>query len=397
MSTTTDPELVQKPTIGTVLGEQTPVDSKQQSVAPSAIPSRASSFKSARSIAVDSPPTGPRRTPIPAPLSTCRPAPQPALTSEQATKYAALLSTVSAWTVIPTTSARNAPSAAITDAERMWLTRECLLRYLRATKWSPTEAPKRLLATLTWRREYQLDTFTPEYISPENETGKQIILGYDNDARPCLYLNPGKQNTKKSERQIQHLVFMLERVVEMMGPGQETTALLINFKESSSGSAPSVGQGRQTLTILQGHYPERLGRALISELPWYITTFFRLISPFIDPVTKSKMKFNEPLSNHVPSSQLWSQYGGKLDFEYDHATYWPALWKTCQERVAAYKSRWERAGKKVGEFEEYLRGGEQPSVEGVMNETPVAMVNGLGGGKDLNGMVAGMGNLKVGE
>ncbi|KAK5177306.1 Phosphatidylinositol transfer protein (PITP), partial [Cryomyces antarcticus] len=67
------------------------------------------------------------------------------------------------------------------------------------------------------------------------------------------------------------------------------------------------------------------------------------------------------------------------------------------ERVAAYKSRWERAGKKVGEFEEYLRGGEQPSVEGVMNETPVAMVNGLGGGKDLNGMVAGMGNLKVGE
>jgi len=154
----------------------------------------------------------------------------------------------------------------------MWLTRDCLLRYLRATKWSPTEAPKRLLATLTWRREYGLDTFTPSYISPENETGKQVILGYDFEGRPCLYLNPSKQNTAKSDRQLHHLVFMLERVIDLMGPGQETSALLINFKESSSGSNPSVGQGKQTLVILQGHYPERLGRALISEResPTYI-------------------------------------------------------------------------------------------------------------------------------
>lgn len=82
-------------------------------------------------------------------------------------------------------------------------------------------------------------------------------------ARPCLYLNPAKQNTKKSDKQIQHLVFMLERVIDLMVPGQETLSLLVNFKESGSGSNPSVGQGRQTLNILQTHYPERLGRALV--------------------------------------------------------------------------------------------------------------------------------------
>lgn len=110
-----------------------------------------------------------------------------------------------------------------------------------------------------------MHTFTPDYISPENETGKQQILGYDINARPCLYMNPGKQNTDKSERQIQHTVFMLERVIDMMGPGQETTALLINFKNSSSSKSPSLGQGKQVLNILQQHYPERLGRALISD------------------------------------------------------------------------------------------------------------------------------------
>jgi len=110
-----------------------------------------------------------------------------------------------------------------------------------------------------------VDALTGDHISPENETGKQIILGFDIAARPCLYLNPGRQNTSASPRQVQHLVFMLERVISMSGPGQETLALLINFKTSKSRSntAPGIGQGREVLNILQTHYPERLGRALI--------------------------------------------------------------------------------------------------------------------------------------
>lgn len=124
-----------------------------------------------------------------------------------------------------------------------------------------SDATKRLLETLAWRREYILDSHTAEYFSPENATGKQVIMGYDVAVRPCLYLNPGQQNTPRSEKQIQHLVFSLERVIDLMEPGQETLALLINYKEAVK--APSGGQGRQVLKILQSHYPERLGKALI--------------------------------------------------------------------------------------------------------------------------------------
>lgn len=84
-------------------------------------------------------------------------------------------------------------------------------------------------------------------------------MGYDNVARPCLYLIPANQNTKESERQVQHLVFMLERTIDLMPPGQETLALLVN----STGSTVNIGQGRAVLNILQTHYPERLGRALV--------------------------------------------------------------------------------------------------------------------------------------
>jgi len=210
-------------------------------------------------------PKGPIRTPFPFALSSCKPQVRPALTAEQASQYSELLTTVEAWTELPNTIAGTGSTSPIMDEERMWQTREQLLRYLRATNWNTANAAKRLMVTLSWRREYKVSTFTPDYVSIENETGKQQILGYDINARPCLYMNPGKQNTEKSERQIQHVVFMLERVIDMMGPGQETTALLINFKNSSSGKSPSVMQGKQVLNILQGHYPERLGRALISD------------------------------------------------------------------------------------------------------------------------------------
>ena len=96
-------------------------------------------------------------------------------------------------------------------------------------------------------------------------SGKQVALGFDNDGRPCLYLLPNKQNTKNSPKQVEHLVYMLERALDLAPPGQETIALLIDFRNSSSGSQPSVATGRQVLSILQNHYPERLGRALITH------------------------------------------------------------------------------------------------------------------------------------
>lgn len=325
--------------------------------------------------------SSPMKTPFLAPDPSAAPAPAPVLAPDQEAKYKQVLATVSAWTTIPTTAARDAPKTDITDDERMFLTRECLLRYLRAVKWNVAEAPKRLLATLVWRREDGVAERTADYVSIENETGKQVILGYDNHARPCIYLRPSLQNTKRSERQLQHLSFMLERVIDLMVPGQETMAILVDFKNSNNSSNPSVSQGRQTLIILQGHYPERLGRALVTNgnlldngwphgrfmandgiVPWPVWGFFKLISPFIDPLTREKMKFNEDLRQHVPPAQLWSIMGGDVDFEYDHSVYWPGLIKLAAERRTAYRERWVRGGKRVGEYESYLKGGDQRSL-----------------------------------
>lgn len=107
----------------------------------------------------------------------------------------------------------------------------------------------------------------------------------------------------------------------------------------------------------------------MATVPWYVTTFYKLISPFIDPVTKAKMKFNEPLPQHVPAAQLLKAYGGDVEFEYNHATYWPALVQLCERRRKDYEARWQKAGKLIGEHEDYLRGGDAVSLDGKVKGT----------------------------
>ena len=75
-----------------------------------------------------------------------------------------------------------------------------------------------------------------------------------------------------------------------------------------------------------------------------------------------------------------------MDFQYDHATYWPALNKIADERRAAYRERWVRGGKRIGECEGYLKGG---------NEKSLAEVQGGGvlpSGHEMNGQVVGQMN-----
>ncbi|CAR28939.1 hypothetical protein ZYGR_0U02980 [Zygosaccharomyces rouxii] len=259
----------------------------------------------------------------------------------------------------------------LNDCEKAWLSRECILRYLRATKWVQKEAIQRIEGSIAWRRGFGIshmgeengDELKSDYVAIENETGKQVVLGYENDARPILYLKPGRQNTKTSRRQVQHLVFMLERVIDFMPIGQDSLALLIDFKDYSdvpkvqgNSKIPPIGVGKEVLHILQTHYPERLGKALLTNIPWLAWTFLKLIHPFIDPMTREKLVFDQPFPNYVPVDQLDKNYDGHLDFTYKQEVYWPALIKDAQDKREHYLKRFQKFGSVIGLSEYDLRG-----------------------------------------
>ncbi|KAK7695217.1 hypothetical protein QCA50_002407 [Cerrena zonata] len=215
--------------------------------------------------------------------------------------------------------------------ERRWLEKpDTLPRYMRAAKWDFQDAKKRIKATMEWRREYKPDLIPPEEVKIEDEGGKIIINGFDKDGRPVIYMNPGRQNTETSPRQLRHLVWCLERAKDLMPPGQESVVILIDYKTTTLRTNPSISTARKVLHILQQHYPETLGRGLVVNLPMLLNFFYKGISPFLDPVTRDKIRFNPDLFELLPKEQLTTDLGGHYDFEFEPETYWKQMLEVCK-------------------------------------------------------------------
>ncbi|KAI7861616.1 CRAL-TRIO domain-containing protein [Spinellus fusiger] len=228
------------------------------------------------------------------------------------------------------------------ESEKGFLTSATLNRYLRARKWD-LEASKAMLEnTIKWRRDFRPEQLDPDYIRPEAETGKMYFNGYDKCGRPIWIMQPRNQNSKDGERQVKHIVFCLERGIRLMPKGVEKIIILIDFKDAAAAHNPSLATSKKFLDILGSHYPERLGAAFIIKSPWFFHASFKLVAPFIDPVTKAKIKFvrdsDKPkeegsntnsdlvdLVDYISADQLECPYGGNFNFQFNIDAYWSAL------------------------------------------------------------------------
>ncbi|KZP10091.1 CRAL/TRIO domain-containing protein [Athelia psychrophila] len=214
--------------------------------------------------------------------------------------------------------------------ELKWLSRpDTIPRYMRAAKWKLEDGKKRIKGTLEWRRDFKPDLISPDEVKIESETGKIILNGFDIDGRPIIYMRPGHENTERSPRQVRHLVWWLERARDFMPPGQESLVIIVDYKSTTLRTNPSISVASKVLTILQQHYVEHLGRALVVNLPYLLNFFYKGISPFLDPVTRDKMRFNPNLLELIPKEQLDADFGGDYHFEFEKDSYWQQVVEFC--------------------------------------------------------------------
>jgi len=214
--------------------------------------------------------------------------------------------------------------------EFRWVNRpDTIPRYMRAAKWKFEDAKKRIKGTLEWRRDFKPDLIPPDEVKIESETGKIILNGFDIDGRPIIYMRPGHENTERSPRQVRHLVWWLERARDLMPPGQESVVIVVDYKTTTLRTNPSISVALKVLNILQQHYVETLGRALVVNLPYLLNFFYKGISPFLDPVTRDKMRFNPDLLELVPKEQLDADFGGDYEFTFDAESYWQQVVSHC--------------------------------------------------------------------
>ena len=189
------------------------------------------------------------------------------------------------------------------------------LRHYRAEKGNLNEAIRKIKSTLKWREEFGVETIKccfdshdncdlppdkqkelnhlADVIAHENETGKIYCRGYDKQGRAILYLTPGKENSTDEWNNMRHLVYHLERAIACTRrkSGREKVCIVIGYAGFKLSNSPPLSTVKHTLTILQGHYPERMYRAYICDPPLVFRTFWSIIKHFVDPATLEKIAF----------------------------------------------------------------------------------------------------------
>lgn len=208
-------------------------------------------------------------------------------------------------------------------AHRAFCTRGTYIRFLRARHWTVAKATKMLRETLRWRTEYQPQLLSWPTIKHEGARGKLFILDHpDTEGRPVVLMRPRLEAAYSgdSDERVKWLVYTLEQASRMADASAPDGKMcwLVDFVGYNSKNSPPLKISLQVLSILQNHFPERLGRAVSYQPPLLFNIAWKAISPFVDPLTRDKLVFLSPksppddLAKHFDPAHLDDTIGGSI-------------------------------------------------------------------------------------
>ncbi|KXS15297.1 CRAL/TRIO domain-containing protein [Gonapodya prolifera JEL478] len=224
------------------------------------------------------------------------------------------------------------------------------LRFLRARKWNNAHAYRMLLNCLKWRQKVDvlglIQKGEPYVGLPVIEKGKAYWLPeHDKKERPVIVVHVFKHDRYDPVTETSRLtVLQMELGRQLLCSPIETCTIIFDMTDFGLKNMdfPFV---KLLVSCLEAYYPESLGVLLIVNAPWVFSGVWKIISPWIDPVVRSKIQFcsGAELPTWIDKDRLPKSLGG--GFEY---TYVKADEKEVErnKRVAA-----DRAGKEKAERE----------------------------------------------
>ncbi|KAK2984674.1 hypothetical protein RJ640_006657, partial [Escallonia rubra] len=234
----------------------------------------------------------------------------------------------------------------LSDKLSLYCSDATISRYLRARNWNVKKATKMLKATLKWRLEYKPENIRWDEIAFEAETGKIYRSSYrDRLGRTVLVMRPSCQNSKSTRAQIKYLVYCMENAILNLPQDQEQMVWLIDFHGFNM-SHISVKVTKETAHVLQEHYPERLGVAILYNPPKFFEPFWKVVKPFLEPKTANKVKFvysDDPNSKKIieelfDMNQIESAFGGNDNTGFDINKFAERM-REDDKRMASFWSR----------------------------------------------------------
>ena len=171
--------------------------------------------------------------------------------------------------------------------------------------------------TLAWRESYKPHLITWSDIKTEAELKKVTILDRpDKNGRPVVFMRPrNEKQGSDNELKLKYVVYIMEhasRIADASSPDGKM-AWLLDYVGYSRQNQPPWKVSLSTLSIVQNHYPERLGRAVNFKPPLLFEIFWKAIRPFVDPVTRDKLVFLS--GKDVENGMLQEQMAKYFDLE----------------------------------------------------------------------------------
>ena len=196
------------------------------------------------------------------------------------------------------------------------LTDMLLKRFLRGHKGSVDKAHNGIIKHLEWRVEFGVDGISAESCPNEIRKGLSIIKGYCKSGRPTIYCFAERHDSRNRDKNElrSFIIYMLEEVRKLTIPDDEKITLVFDMNNFTMRNL-DYEIIHMLIGILQLQYPETLGLGIILDAPFFFHMCWKIIHPWLDPVTASKVIFLanvKDLLEYIDESQLPNELCDRL-------------------------------------------------------------------------------------
>lgn len=133
-------------------------------------------------------------------------------------------------------------------------------------------------------------------LNKELSGSKTFVRGKSVDGRALYVVLPHKFTSGfDPEWYMKYNIYTLERAIaitENASDGRlEKVVVVFDFGSYSHALRPPMGLSKELQFCLRDHYPERVDTVVLVDTPFIFRAFWAIMKPFIDPVTRRKVKF----------------------------------------------------------------------------------------------------------
>lgn len=204
------------------------------------------------------------------------------------------------------------------------LTDVTLRRWLVARKWVLDDALRDLRQHAVWRSEYvSQGRIVESEVEKDLSHKKAFLQGLDREGHPFSVVRVERHIPGELESIKRFIAYSLDCAIAMgkQNPTWDGKVVAIFDLSGMTMKNYDFGALKAVFDLLQNHYPERLFRLYLYCAPFIFYGLWKLVCPFIDPVTKEKVVFlyekeaKDEFAKAFTPEVLPKEYGGGAEWQ----------------------------------------------------------------------------------